>query len=64
MKASARAVLLFLLKQRRYVTSAEVIRAVYTTTPSKRLDELHDAGLIEKRWHPEKPRTRQYRAGR
>ncbi len=64
MKPSAHAVLLFLRKQRRYVTSAEVIRAVYTTTPSKRLDELHDAGLIEKRWHPEKPHTRQYRAGR
>ena len=64
MKLSAQAVLSFLRKQRRYVTSAEIIRAVYTTTPSKRLDELHDAGLIEKRWHPEKSCTRQYRAGR
>jgi len=64
MKPSAQVVLAFLRKQRRYVTSAEIIRAVYTTTPSKRLDELHDAGLIEKRWHPEKPGMRQYRAER
>jgi hypothetical protein len=49
MKPSAEAVLAYLRRRGCYVTSTEIIKDCFTTTPSKRLDELHDAGLIEKR---------------
>jgi uncharacterized membrane protein len=49
LKPSALAVLDYLRSRGDYVTSTEIIRDCFTTTPSKRLDELHDAGLIEKR---------------
>ena len=49
MKPQALAILSYLRKQKKYVTSTEIVRNCHTTTPSKRLDELHDEGLIVKR---------------
>lgn len=59
-KPSADLVLQYLRHRGDFVTSTEVVRFCCTTTPSKRLDELHDAGLIEKRVH--KGRQMEYRA--
>mgnify|MGYP001565122161 CR=1 FL=1 len=59
-KPSAEQILEYLRRRGTFVTSTEVVRDCYTTTPSKRLDELHDAGLIEKR--PHHGRQMEYRA--
>jgi hypothetical protein len=59
-KPSAAAVLAYLIRRAGWVTSTEIVRDCFTTTPSKRLDELHDAGLIEKEQY--KGRQMQYRA--
>jgi Mn-dependent DtxR family transcriptional regulator len=59
-KPSAEAILTYLRHRGEFVTSTEIVRHCYTTTPSKRLDELHDAGLIEKK--PYKGRQMAYRA--
>ena len=59
-KPSAALILDYLRRRGEYVTSAEIVRDCYTTTPSKRLDELHDARLIEKR--PRHGRQMEYRA--
>lgn len=59
-KPSALSILAYLIRRGGYVTSTEIIRDCFTTTPSKRLDELHDAGLIEKEQH--KGREMKYRA--
>jgi uncharacterized membrane protein len=48
-KPQAAAILAYLIRRGGFVTSTEIIKDCLTTTPSKRLDELHDAGLIEKR---------------
>ena len=60
MKPSAQAILDYLRSRGGYITSTEIIKDCFTTTPSKRLDELHDAGLIDKRQH--KGREMEYRA--
>ena len=59
-KPSAALILAYLRHRGGYVTSTEIVRDCYTTTPSKRLDELHDARLIEKR--PRHGRQMEYRA--
>jgi hypothetical protein len=59
-KPSAQRILDYLRLRGEYVTSTDIIRDCFTTTPSKRLDELHDAGLIDKR--PRKGREMEYRA--
>lgn len=59
-KPSCESIFAYLVRRGCYVTSAEIVRDCYTVTPSKRLDELHDAGLIEKR--PRKGRMMEYRA--
>jgi hypothetical protein len=60
MKPSAMRIFQYLKDRGCYVTSTEIIRDCFTTTPSKRLDELHDAKLIEKR--PRHGRQMEYRA--
>ncbi|MDA8121391.1 MAG: hypothetical protein M0Z38_02345 [Deltaproteobacteria bacterium] len=60
LKPQCEAILAYLRSRGGFVTSTEIIRDCFTTTPSKRLDELHDAGLIEKRQH--KGRQMAYRA--
>ncbi len=59
-KPQCECILAYLIRRGCYVTSTEIIRDCFTTTPSKRLDELHDAGLIEKEKH--KGREMKYRA--
>ena len=59
-KPQAEAILAYLRHRGEYVTSTEIVRHCFTTTPSKRLDELHDAKLIEKR--PRHGRQMEYRA--
>ncbi len=59
-KPQCERILAYLIRRGCYVTSTEIIRDCFTTTPSKRLDELHDAGLIEKR--PRHGRQMEYRA--
>ena len=60
MKPQAEAILAYLVRRGEFVTSTEIIKDCYTTTPSKRLDELHNAGLIVKEKH--KGREMKYRA--
>jgi uncharacterized membrane protein len=60
MKPSAEAILAYLIRRGGFVTSTEIIKDCFTTTPSKRLDELHDAGLIVKEKH--RGREMKYRA--
>ncbi len=49
MKPQALAIYEYMRLRGGFVTSAEIVRDCLTTTPSKRLDELHDAGMIIKR---------------
>jgi hypothetical protein len=49
MKASCVAIYNFLAIRGTWTTSTEIVRACPTTTPSKRLSELHRAGYIEKK---------------
>ena len=60
MKPQAEAILRYLKERGGFVTSTEIIKDCFTTTPSKRLDELHDAGLIVKEKY--KGREMKYRA--
>ena len=60
MKPQTEAILAYLLRRGGFVPPTEIIKDCYTTTPSKRLDELHDAGLIVKEQH--KGRQMKYRA--
>jgi len=59
-KPSAMRIFQYLKDRGRFVTSTEIIKDCFTTTPSKRLDELFKAGLIEKQ--PHKGREMEYRA--
>ena len=59
-KPQAEAILRYLKQRGEFVTSTEIIKDCFTTTPSKRLDELHDAGLIVKEKY--KGREMKYRA--
>ena len=59
-KPSCERILAYLIRRGCYVTSTDIIRDCFTTTPSKRLDELHDAGLIVK--EPHRGREMKYRA--
>ncbi len=60
MKPQAEAILRYLKQRGGFVTSTEIVKDCFTTTPSKRLDELHDAGLIVKEKY--KGREMKYRA--
>lgn len=60
MKPSAKHILDYLRGHGLWVTSTDIVRECRTTTPSKRLDELHDLGKIEKR--PRHGRQMEYRA--
>ena len=60
MKPSAMRIFQYLKDRGGFVTSTEIIKDCFTTTPSKRLDELFKAGLIEKQ--PRKGREMEYRA--
>ena len=60
MKPSAEAILAYLIRRGGFVTSTEIIKDCFTTTPSRRLFELRKAGLIEQRQH--KGREQEYRA--
>lgn len=60
MKPQAEAILRYLKDRGCFVTSTEIIKDCFTTTPSKRLNELHDAGLIVKEKY--KGREMKYRA--
>ena len=62
MKASALEVLRYLKRTRRYVDVRDVFFNCPTNTPTKRLSELNDAGLIQKRRDPKNPKYCQYRA--
>ena len=61
MKPSLERVLDFLRWYGGWCTSTEIVKNCYTTTPSKRLDELHDMGLIDKR-NTGKGSQKEYRA--
>lgn len=61
-KPSADLILQYLRHRGEYVRSVEIIRHCHTVTPSKRLDELHDARLIDKRRCVADPRFMEYRA--
>ena len=60
MKPSAMRIFQYLKERGCYVTSTEIVKDCFTTTPSKRLDELHDAGMIVKEKY--KGREMKYRA--
>jgi hypothetical protein len=59
-KPSADNVLQYLRHRGEFVTSTEIVKYCYTTTPSKRLSELRKAKLITSRQH--KGREQEYRA--
>jgi hypothetical protein len=60
MKPSAMRIFQYLKDRGCFVTSTEIIKDCFTTTPSRRLFELRKAGLIEQRQH--KGREQEYRA--
>jgi hypothetical protein len=61
LKPSAISVLIW-LRRRGWVLTEDVWKGCACVTPSKRLDELHDAGMIEKRKCPTDPHRKEYRA--
>ena len=62
MKPSAIAVLRYL--KRGWRRNRDIFIDCPTDTPTKRISELHAAGLIEKRRSPHDPRFMEYRARR
>ena len=62
MKPSALEVWRYLRNERGWVTTWMIVRNCMTVTPSKRLSELYEVGLIEKRRDPDDPTQMNYRA--